>query len=254
MQSLREKLLKAGLVTEEAAKKAETEKAARPAPAERPARSDAPRRDDRRDDRRDARPERPARFDRPARSDAGRPPPRHDPRPPPRHEPRVEARLPRLPPLQGTKEANRLAAKAQLELDRKLREMVVHTQVPQEPGTTTFYFVTRKQKLRRLELSEAQAKLLQEGQLAVVERPDPDKIDHALVPAEVAKAMKAMSERAVRFFADGTEKVGFLTDEEISRRASEADEQDEAPATAASAEAPTAASTFITIKRAPLPT
>ena len=186
MQSLRDKLLKAGLVSEQDAKKAEAEKA-KPPPAVRA--------------------------------------------PPPRGPARDEPRLPRLPPLAGTKEANRVAARKQLELDRRIREQVLATQVTLEPGETTFYFVTRKNKLRRLLLSADQAKALEEGRLAVVERPDPDKIEHALVPPEVAAELLTLSDKVVRFLNREGKRVGFLTDEEIHARASEADAPDAATAT-----------------------
>ncbi|PZR18835.1 MAG: hypothetical protein DI536_02605 [Archangium gephyra] len=241
MQSLRDKLMKAGLVTEEAAKKAEADKAARPPPqAPRPPRSDAgPRRDD----------------NRPPRRDDNRPPPRRDDRPPQRPSQRrdepIAARVPKLPPMAGSKEANRQASRKQLEMDKQLRELVIANTVPTDVGATPFYFVTRKNKLRRLELTEAQAKQLESGELAVVERPDPDKIEHALVPAAIAEQVKAISERAVRFLNKEGAKVGFLSDDEINARAKEADE----PATpdAPAADEPKAEDTFITIKRAPLP-
>ncbi|MDP1827176.1 MAG: hypothetical protein Q8L48_28140 [Archangium sp.] len=263
MQSLRDKLLKAGLVTEESAKKAEAEKAAMPAP--RPPSGDRrddrpPRRDDR-PPRRDDRP--PRRDDRPPRSDAPpsreftpRPPPqRREGPPPPRREP--ESRVPKLPPLQGSKEAHRLQARKQVELDRAMRELVLANTVPVEAGATPFYFVTRKNKLRRLELTEAQAKRLELGELAVVERPDPDKIEHALVTPAIAEQLLKLSERAVRFLNKEGAKVGFLTDEEIHQRASEADAPAEpevaaAPAAPAEPEAPKEGELFITIKRSPL--
>lgn len=244
MQSLREKLLKAGLVSEDAAKKAEQEKAAKPPPAARPPQSD----------RRDEAPPREMNRDRPPRRDdrpAFRPPPaRHDSRPPPR--PHVETRLPKLPPLQGSKEAHRLQARKQVDLDRQLRELVLANTVPVEAGATPFYFVTRKNKLRRLELTPEQAKRLEMGELAVVERPDPDKIDHALVTPEIAQQMLKLSERAVRFLNKEGTKVGFLTDDEIHQRASEADAPAEAPVAEAVPAEPAPGETFITIKRSPL--
>ena len=88
----------------------------------------------------------------------------------------------------------------QRELDHQLRELVMPNQVPIENGTHTFYFVTRKGRLRRMEMSEAQAKRLEEGQLAVVERQDPDKIEHALVLPEIAEKMHALLAKSVRFF------------------------------------------------------
>lgn len=223
MQSLKDKLLKAGLVTEEAAKKAEAEKQAKPPPR----RDDRPRFEER---------------------------PRFDERP--RYE---ESRLPKFAPLPGSKEAHRQQAKKQLENDRKLRERVLETQVAPEPGATPFYFVTRKNKLRRLELSEAQAKAIETGALAVVERPDPDKIDHALIPAEVAKELLAEFPKAVRFLNAKDAAVGFLSESDISARAHEAesgdtpeanDEPGEPPESTDGPEAPRDG-TWITIKRAP---
>lgn len=199
---------------------------------------------------------------------APRPPPRRPqsgPRRGPKPEERAETRIPKLPPLAGSKEAHRQQARKQLELDRAVRERVLGAQVASEPGATTFHFVTRKNRLRRLELSAEQAALLQAGTLGVVERPDPDKIEHALVPAAVAEELLALSPRTVRFLNRPGAQVGFLSDEEIHARAAEADgnpeaeandsppEAAEAPAAAAAEAraAPAADSTFITVKRAP---
>ncbi len=261
MQSLRDKLLKAGLVSEDAAKKAEAEKAAMPvraAPSER--RDDRPPRRDDRPPRRDDRP--PRRDDRPMPPRDARPPPPRSARPPPRHEApvQVHVHVPKLPPMQGSKESHRLQARKQLELDKQLRELAHHNAVPLEVGATPFYFVTRKNKLRRMEMTPEQAKQLEMGELAVVERPDPDKIEHALVPPAIAEQMLALSERSVRFLNKEGAKVGFLTDEEINTRASEADAPAEPEAPASHAPPQTAAEpkpdesqTFITIKRSPLP-
>lgn len=233
MQNLRDKFLKLGLVNETDVKRAEETKKAAPPP--------------KREERRDDRP--PRRDDRPPRHDAR---PRHDA---PRRDEPVAARVPKLPPLAGSKEANRQAARKQLELDKQLRELVLANAVPTDVGATTFYFVTRKNKLRRLELTEAQKAKLESGELAVVERPDPDKIEHALVPAAVAEQMKALSERAVRFLNKEGAKVGFLSDEEINARANEADtpETPDAPVASEPTEANAEPTTFITIKRSPLP-
>src|SRR5205085_11029253 len=100
MLSLKDKLLKAGLVSEEQAKKAETEQAA-PTHQARP------------------------RFERNERGRAEGP----RSRPPP-----IE--VPKLPPLAGSKQAQRDEAKKQLELDRALRELVLGGQVEQQVGAT----------------------------------------------------------------------------------------------------------------------
>jgi len=147
VQSLRDKLLKAGLVTQEQAKKAE----APPAPS-------AP-------------------------------------------EPALDdSRIPALPPLPGSKAHQRLEAQKQNDLNRKLREVAKAGQVTREEGARTFHFMTRKGKLRRIDLSEGQAQQLEAGTLAVVESPEPGQIEHVLVSAETAEAMAKLSDKAVRFW------------------------------------------------------
>jgi hypothetical protein len=206
VQNLRDKLLKAGLVSAEQA--AEAEKT--PAPSPRP-------------ERRRERPERPG----PAAKPGG---------------PLLVARLqplsavPKLPPLPGSKASQRLEAKRQQEQDRQLRERVLAAQVPVDAGERAFYFVTRKNRLRRLELSDAQAEALEQGRLAVVERPDPAQIEHALVPGEVALALVKDFPKAVRFLNAPGSPVGFLSDEEVKARA--AAEAAETPEERAAADAP----------------
>ncbi len=181
MQNLRDKLLKAGLVTKEESREAEEREArARQAAAARP---EAPRR-------------RPPREAAPTR-----------PLPP----------VPTLPLLPGSKAHHRQEATKQRELDEKLRDVVLLTEVPFEVGAHPFHFVTRKGKLRRLELSEAQAAALESGQLAVVERQEPAQIEHTLVPPEAAERMLELFPRAVRFYAKAGAAVGFLTEDELRR-------------------------------------
>jgi hypothetical protein len=206
VQNLRDKLLKAGLVTTEQAEKAEKTPEAAPRP-----------------ERRSQRSERPASGGRPG-------------------GPMMVARLqplaaiPKLPPLAGSKASQRLDAKRQLDQDRRLREQVLAAQVAVEPGERTFYFVTRKNRLRRLELSDAQAEALEQGRLAVVERPDPAQIEHALVPADLALALVSEFPKAVRFLNAPGSPVGFLSDEEVKARA--AAEAAETPEERAAADAP----------------
>jgi uncharacterized protein YaiL (DUF2058 family) len=183
MQNLREKLLKAGLVSADQAKQAEDRKKAEETNRHRPA------------------PERP-----------------HRPEAAPPHEARPESRIPKLPPLPGSREHQRLISKQQVELDRRIRELVTSAQVALEGGDQTFHFVTRKGRLRRLELTTGQREQLEKGELAVVERPDPGQIEHALVPAAAADKLLALSERAVRFFNKDGSAVGFMTDDELKRR------------------------------------
>jgi Uncharacterized protein conserved in bacteria (DUF2058) len=202
VQNLRDKLLKAGLVTSEQAEKAEKSDELRP-------------------ERGRERPERPAS-------------PGKGPWVVARPQPLASA--PKPPPLAGSKASQRLEARRQLDQDRRLRERVLAAQVAIEPGDRTFYFVTRKNRLRRLELSDAQAEALEQGRLAVVERPDPAQIEHALIPAELALTLVGEFPKAVRFLNAPGAPVGFLTDEEVKARA--AAEAAETPEERAAAEAP----------------
>lgn len=190
MQNLRDKLLKAGLVTKEQTTKVAEEAVAKP-------KASVPRRFE-------EAPRRPYRDSREAREV-------------------VLAPVPKLPPLPGSKAYHRLEAMKQRERDDQLRELVLTCEVPIELGAHAFHFVTRKGRLRRLELSEAQAKLLEEGKLAVVERQEPAQIEHSLVPPEAAERMLALFPKSVRFFSKAGAAVGFLTEEELrSQQAAEA--------------------------------
>ncbi|RKH22897.1 DUF2058 family protein [Corallococcus praedator] len=260
MQNLRDKLLKAGLVSEEQAKKTESS----PTPPRRPASPP--------EDSRGSAPRAPAHRGRDENRTSGGPPRRDDRGGPPRREggggaggpprregggaggpprqgaggpPRREGGgfrgpqggfaassrpgattdkpIPKLPPMPGSKAYQRAESKKQVELDRALRELVLGSQVPQEPGETTFYFMTRKGKLRRMELSPVQAKQLEDGELGVVERPEPAQIEHSLVPAAAAEQMFQLSAKAVRFFNRKESPVGFMNDEQLkAQQAAEA--------------------------------
>ncbi|WP_434387859.1 DUF2058 family protein [Melittangium boletus] len=273
MQNLRDKLLKAGLVSEDQAKKVETAKTARPSPSPAPQRSgeersERPPRESRGESR--GRDDRPPRRDgpgggRPQGMGGGRPQGMGGGRPqgpggnrPPGGGARFQggrpapsgggadaARpVPKLPPLPGSKAAQRMESKKQVEQDRRLRELVYTNQVPVDVGATVFYFMTRKGKLRRLELTEPQAKQLEEGGLGVVERPEPAQIEHSLVPAAVAEQMYALSKKSVRFLNRKESPIGFMSDDQVKeQQAAEArgdapvDEGDDEPAGEESAEA-----------------
>ena len=123
-----------------------------------------------------------------------------------------QAKLP--PVLPGSKAHQRLQALQQAELDKKLREVVRRFEVTIEAGEHAFYFATRRGKLRRLELAEDQAKLLEQGSLAIVERPEPAQIEHSLVPAAAADQVLRLSERAVRFYNRPGSPIGLLAEEQ----------------------------------------
>src|SRR5687768_576483 len=120
MQNLRDKLLKAGLVSPEEAKQAEE---ARKAAA--PSTNPAPHRErPERPAHRSSFPSRPASAARPASAPAFRGGPRRDAR---------EAAIPKLPPLAGSKAHQRQEAAKQREIDRQLLTLVTAGQVPLEP-------------------------------------------------------------------------------------------------------------------------
>jgi hypothetical protein len=193
MQNLRDKLLQAGLVSADQAAEAAT--APEKAPAGRPV----------------------------AQASSARPQPRRPSSPPSgpliavRREP-LPPSVPKLPPLPGSREAQRLESRKQLEQDRALNERVSSAEVPLSPGERAFYFVTRKNRLRRLELSAEQAAALESGALAVAERPEPGQIGHALIPRDAAEALLRDFPRAVRFFNRPGEPVGFLSEEDLRAR------------------------------------
>jgi len=90
-----------------------------------------------------------------------------------------------------------------------VRQWVDASQLPVESGERAFFFMTRKGKLRRWGLSEQQAHLLEIGQLAIVERPEPAGIEHSLVPAEIGEKIVAFSAKSVRFFNRKGSPIGF---------------------------------------------
>jgi hypothetical protein len=203
MQNLRDKLLKAGLVSADQAAEAATVPTPRPVP---PPTSAVP------------------------KSRAHLPP--SGPLIAVRREPLVSS-VPKLPPLPGSREAQRLESRKQLEQDRALAERVGAAEVPLAPGERAFYFVTRKNRLRRLELSAEQAAALESGALAVVERPEPGQIGHVLIAKDAAEALLRDFPRAVRFFNRPGEPVGFLSEEELrARQETEKTEASSLPPTA----------------------
>ena len=149
---------------------------------------------------------------------------------------RREPLLPKLPPLPGSREAQRLESKRQLEQDREVRERVNAASVPLIPGERTFYFVTRQESVAPPGTLLGTGPALESGVLAVVERPEPGQIGHALVPAATAEALLRDFPKVVRFLHRAGEPVGFLSEEELqTRQVSEAEEQGAAEAPPAEA-------------------
>ena len=119
---------------------------------------------------------------------------------------------PAAKPVPEGKDADRRRSREELAIARQVRTYALEHQVQPEEGPTPFHFVTRKNRIRRLDLSAAQAARLQSGELAIIERPEPDRIEHSLVPGSIAEQVYALSARAVRFFNRAENPIGVSPD------------------------------------------
>jgi len=169
MQNLRDKLLKAGLVTDKQAQDAAREQKA-----------SAPRTQHQRDEQLSAE-ERQRREAFAAREAE-----------------QAEARR---------KEAARVAeARMQSERARRLRQLVESHRV-REAGEVAFHYVRRSGKIGRLDVSLEMQKRLEQGAAAVVE--DPGSPDCAVVLAEAAMRIYEVDPHAIRFWFGPEKPIGF---------------------------------------------
>ena len=173
MQNLRDKLLKAGLVTEGQVKNAEKRQAPKPGP--RPTTANTP--------------PTPATLAERQAQEAFR------------------ARDAEVSEERRKDLAKHAEAKAQSERARSLRALVEQHRLREPIGEAQFHFVRRSGKIGRLLVSPATAKLLEDGAAAVVE--NPGQPDPAVLPADVAKQAYRIDPRAI-FFWNGPQKpIGF---------------------------------------------
>jgi uncharacterized protein YaiL (DUF2058 family) len=172
MQNLRDKLLKAGLVTEKQAKEAERsgKKPQATVKQKQKAESEEERQ------RREAFAQREAEL---------------------AEERRKEA-------------AKKAEAREQSERALRLRQLVDKHRVHERPGEVNFHFVKRSGKIGRLAVSPETAKLLENGAAAVVE--DPGNPEHAVVPSDAAKRIYEIDRQAVRFWFGPEKPIGFDLD------------------------------------------
>lgn len=162
MQSLRDKLLQAGVVT-----------------AEQAAQSEAKAEADRRAQRERAQP-------------------RHKPTPPP-----PAARV------ESDKDRERRLNRELADRQKSIRALCDAKEVS-ERGEQSFFYRTRKRELRRMYLTPPQVEALQQGALAIVDRPNGNDRPHALVPRAVAEQILQLEAKAVRFWVkSATEGYGF---------------------------------------------
>jgi uncharacterized protein YaiL (DUF2058 family) len=169
MQNLRDKLLKAGIVSEEQAKQAEKgQKKARGTVKERERTESAEEKQ-----RREAFALREAELAEERRKEAAK---------------KAEARM-------------------QSERAHRLRQLVEANRLREPPGEVNFHFVKRSGKVGRVAVSPETAKLLEEGAAAVVE--DPGQPEHAIVKSDAARRIYEVDPQAIRFWFGPEKPIGF---------------------------------------------
>ena len=106
------------------------------------------------------------------------------------------------------KEASKKAeARMQSERAHRLRQLVEANRRREPPGEVHFHFVKRSGKIGRLAVSPETANLLESGAAAVVE--DPGQPEHAVVPSEAAKRIYEVDGQAIRFWFGPEKPIGF---------------------------------------------
>lgn len=169
MQNLRDKLLKAGLVSEKQAKEAEREQ-----------KSSAPRKHREREHH--------ASEEEKQRREA------------------FAAREAELAEERRKEAAKAAEARMQSERARRLRQLVEAHRIS-DPGASLFHYVRRSGRIGRLLLGLETQKMLESGGAAVVE--DPGSPDCAVVPAEAAKRIYEVDPQAIRFWHGPHKPIGF---------------------------------------------
>lgn len=113
-----------------------------------------------------------------------------------------------------------------------------------ERGDEAFHFTSRKKKVMRMYLAPAQLSALENGELAIVDKPMPGELATALVTREAAEEAVKLDPKAIRFYnRGGGETYGFKRDAplpgEEAATESEAHEEPAEGAAEGSAEATT---------------
>jgi uncharacterized protein YaiL (DUF2058 family) len=103
--------------------------------------------------------------------------------------------------------AKQQEARLQSERARSLRALINEHKLQDTLGEVSFHFVRRSGKVGRLALSPAVAKLLEEGAAAVVEMPG--ETDPAVLPGFAAKKAWTIDPRAIFFWAGPQKPIGF---------------------------------------------
>ena len=174
MNSLRDKLLKAGLVTEEEAKRAESERK-RPKSSKKGRTGSQSKRSGPLSKEQRLSPEELAaaearRLERAKREELER------------------------ERLENKKRAEEQKAKAQ-DIRRIAEFLAVDVK-----GETVFHFTTRRKKLQRMLLSDEAVASLERGELAIIDNPLPHALEYVVVPREGAEAALKIDPRSLRFY------------------------------------------------------
>jgi uncharacterized protein YaiL (DUF2058 family) len=102
--------------------------------------------------------------------------------------------------------AKKAEARQQSERALRLRQLVESNRIV-APGAGLFHYVRRNGKIGRLAIDGETQKLLESGAAAVVE--DPGAPDCAIVPAKAAEAIYSVDPKAIRFWHGPEKPIGF---------------------------------------------
>ena len=102
--------------------------------------------------------------------------------------------------------AKQAEARMQSERARRLRQLV-ETHRLRDSGEIAFHYVRRNRKVGRLDVSAETQKMLEQGAAAVVD--DPGSPDCAVVPADAAKRIYEVDPQAIRFWFGPEKPIGF---------------------------------------------
>ncbi|HEX4382385.1 MAG TPA: DUF2058 family protein [Myxococcales bacterium] len=106
------------------------------------------------------------------------------------------------------KEAAKVAeARMQSERARRLRQLVESNRIADKKGEVTFHYVRRSGKIGRLDMSAELQQKLESGAAAVVE--DPGSPDCAVVMADAARRIYEVDPHAIRFWFGPEKPIGF---------------------------------------------
>ncbi len=173
--NLRDKLLQAGLVSEDEARKSEEAQARRPKKNFRPRRKPRPREDAEIEASLQLTPEEIA-------ASAAK-----------------KAERSRQAELKQERNANRKRAAADRRRAEDVRRVAGALGL-ETTGTETFFFQTRKGKIQRILLDAKLREQIESGALAIIEHPLPHAVEFVIVPREGAEAVLGIDPRAVRFY------------------------------------------------------